>query len=81
MQELNVPIYSLYPTRADGSSLSFSMVEFTSDDQALRQARKLCAEHGSCDHVVVWEEDRLVGSIDKPTPASEPPQEAGRTAA
>ena len=76
-----MPIYSLYPTRADGSSLSFSMVELASDDEALRQAGRLCAEHGSCDHVVVWDEDRLVGSVLNPVSASERPRRVGSSAA
>lgn len=60
-----MPIYSFYPTRSDGSSLSFELIDFESDAEALRHGRDVCLEHQSCDYVVVWSGDRVIGQVSR----------------
>jgi len=61
-----MPIFAFYPTRADGASPSFDLIELGSEAEALRHGRAVCREHQSCDHVVIWEGDRLIGQVWKP---------------
>lgn len=64
-----MPIFAFYPIRPDGSSLSFELVEFASEVEAMRHGEDVCHEHASCDHVVVWQDDQVIGRVWKHVPA------------
>lgn len=58
-----MPIYAFYPMRADGASLTFELLEFASEPDALKHARAVGRDHESCEHVEVWDGDRMVGRV------------------
>jgi hypothetical protein len=60
-------LFTFYPCRADGSSTSFQTQMCVDDDSALSYARQVLDEHRSAVEVVVWQGERLVGSVTRTT--------------
>ena len=56
-------IFTFYPAQADGASLSFTAVSLPDDTSALAWAKVVAKEHPSCSEVVIWEGERLLGSL------------------
>ena len=59
-------LFTFYPCKADGTSSSFEMLECPDDARALIAARQVLDEHASAVEVVVWQEERRVGSVAQP---------------
>lgn len=55
-----MPIYALYPTRADGVSTTLAVDDFDNDTEALLAAVTLLEQHDSAASVVIWEGKRRV---------------------
>jgi len=68
-------LYTFYPCHPDGGSSTFAVFDLDADHQAPALARELLAEHPHCTHVAVWDGDRPVVTIGRPTPG----QGAGAT--
>lgn len=58
-------IYTLYPSLADGSSISFVALDLAGDDQARQAAEALLPQHASAVEVVIWHGERRVGSVER----------------
>ena len=59
----DVPLFTFYPCRADGSSTAFQTFECRDDAQALSYARRVLDEHLSSVEVVIWQGERKVGAV------------------
>ena len=55
-----MPMYTFQLRRSDGGSTGFEAFQMTNDGETFAKAGQLLDEHGSCDHVEVWEADRAV---------------------
>ena len=53
-------LYTFYPCKADGSSLTFVVFELADDDMALVHALHVLDQHPTCSHVVAWAGERKV---------------------
>jgi hypothetical protein len=49
-----VPLYTFYPLRSDGSSLTFETYDLIDDGAALLRAHKVKEDHPSCVRVAIW---------------------------
>ena len=56
-----MPVYTFYPHRADGSSVTFEAHELACDRTAIDRAGELLNEYITSRTVVVWEGERQVG--------------------
>lgn len=59
--------YSFYPYLPNGSCLTFMVVDFASDAEALDYGRLALLDHVSAIDVEVWDQDRLVGALGLPS--------------
>jgi len=55
-----MPLYTFYPCRPDGESLTFDSQDLPDDAAAEARARIVCEAHESCSHVAVWAGERRV---------------------
>jgi hypothetical protein len=62
---VTVPLFTFYPCRSDGSSTAFESLELRNDAGALARARRVLDEHPSAVEVVVWNEERRVGAVER----------------
>jgi hypothetical protein len=53
--------YTFHCRRSDGSPVSLEAESFDDDASALAWSFKVIAAHASCDHVEVYQDDRMVG--------------------
>lgn len=66
-----MPIYTLYPYRADGSALTFLALDVADVTAASAPARRLLQEHASADCVEVWCDESLVLTLRREASISE----------
>jgi hypothetical protein len=55
-----VQLYTFYPCREDGASLTFVVFELADDDAAMVHALHVLDQHTVCTHVVAWAGERKV---------------------
>ncbi|HEV2530333.1 hypothetical protein [Phenylobacterium sp.] len=55
-----MPLYTFYPCRPDGSSVTFETVELEDDGQAFIHCLDILDQHLSASHVVAWCAERRV---------------------
>lgn len=69
-----MPVYTFYPCRADGSSLTFQSLELSDDCEARSCALAVLQEHRTSDYVVAWSGERKVFTRHRAegTPAGSP---------
>ena len=67
-----MPIYTFFPSRADGASNAFRAVELGGDDAARAFARRVLTEHRSAVEVTIWAGEREVGCIVRASRVLEP---------
>ncbi len=58
-----MPLYTFFPTQADGSSLAFQAEFLPSDGAAVLHAAAVRLDHTTCCAVEVWEGGRHVGLV------------------
>jgi len=58
-----MPLYSFFPCRSDGTSVSFETSEVRDDAEAFIQAGLLLQQHTTAAYVAVWLGDRSVCSV------------------
>lgn len=49
-----MPLYTLYPCKADGSSETFHTMDLSNDTEAYARALEILDQHPSCTQVVAW---------------------------
>jgi hypothetical protein len=62
-REAVMALYSFFPCRTDGTSLSFETLEVRDDAEAFVQAAALLQQHTTAAYVAVWLGDRSVCSV------------------
>ena len=63
-----MPLYTFYFCVADRGAPSFESHELPNDSSTFATAEKLLEEHGSCDRVEVWNDDRPILTVHRKTP-------------
>lgn len=56
-----LPLYTFFPSAADGSITVFEAFELADDEAARRRADRVLASHPTATEVTIWCDDRLVG--------------------
>lgn len=57
-----MPLYTLYPCRADGTSDTFLSFDLMDDGEAQIRALHVLDQHPTAAHVAIWCGERKVGS-------------------
>ena len=70
-----MPLYTLYPCKADGSSDTFVTCELMSDDEARVRALRVLDQHPTAWHVAIWCGERKVATPSRDDLGSLPAQD------
>lgn len=55
-----MPMYTFYPSRSDGSPISFEAFELPDDREAAARAELVLRQHSSCSLVTAWRDEKIV---------------------